>query len=219
MKLYLFILLFSTNVFALPILNESVGTNSIYTIYPDHVDANLYYLSPNFMSVALDEDETPLFNYTEYKVRYKTFANIQMILRVDNYEAELNKAKTEILRHNPKARFALIPFLKSQMEFDDNFKGMVFNHSCSHIAGEYSAEQSCMMNLTNFGMKVFKNTIHKRLTLLFKFYYEVSGVNRTAENSFIDSTRKFQIAGRVGGDKLINYPELFTDWKGQIIKF
>lgn len=221
--LFLITFLLSSSAFALPIVNESVATNSIYTVYLDHNDSNLYYISPNFMSVAMDEDGIPLFNYTEYKVggyfSRKRNANIQMILRVANYEEQLNIAKDTILKDNPNAKFALVPFVSSRIEFDDKFRGMFIDHSCTHPSGEYSAEQSCILNLSHFGHIVFKNNIQKRLTLVLKFFYEVQGVERKADNSFQDATREFQIAGRVGGDILAPHPHLFTDYKGRYIYF
>ena len=216
------IVVFSSTCFALPIVNESVATNSIYTVYRDHNNSDLYYISPNFMSIAEDVDGTPLFNYTEYKVggylSRKRNANIQMILRVKNYEEELQMAKDTILSDNPNARFALVPFESSRVEFDDKFRGMFLDHSCTHPSGEYSAEQSCILNLSHFGHIVFKNNIKKRLTLVLKFF-KVQGVERRADNSFQDATREFQIAGRVGGDILAPHPHLFTDYKGRWIYF
>lgn len=213
-------IMLALNAWALPVVNESVGTNSIYTIYPDHEDRHLYYISPNFMTVAQDEEGIPLFAYTEYKSGwFKKYGVIQMVLRVQNYEDELKRAKDEILSADPQASFALVPFKESFMEFDNTFQGYVFEHSCSHMGGEYSAEQSCTLSLTDFGTRVFKNTIHKRLTMLLRFQYVIDAVERNADGTFSNSERRYQIAGRVGGDLLVEYPELFTDWRGNIIRF
>ncbi len=218
MKLLILLLLITGNALALPVLNESVATNSIYTIYPDHQDENLYYISPNYMGIARDEDGIPLFNYTEYKVGWRRYrATAQVILRVNNYEEELSKAKETVLSYNAKARFALIPFYESEILFNDKFGRAILSHACTHPAGEYSAEQSCILNFSHFGKNIFKNSIHKRLTLVMNFSYQVIGVNATADNSFVETERKFMLAARIGGNILAQYPELFTDWKGRII--
>ena len=218
-KILLLALFLSFGAHALPILNESVATNSIYTIYPDSENQNLYYISPNFMSVALDEDGIPLFNYTEYKVGFRRYqANIQMVMRVQNYQEELRVAKETVLSNNPNAKFALTPFASSQIEFDDKFKSAITDHSCNHMGGEYSAEQSCILVLSNLGRNIFKNNIRKRLTLVMNFKYRILGVNRMADDTFSNTERIFKIAARVGGDVLLDYPDLFTDWRGRIIR-
>lgn len=218
--IYLFFILATSNVFALPIVNESVGTNTVYTVYADHLDKNLYYLSPNYMGLAYDEDGMPLFNYTEYKVGFRSYrSTAMMILKVANYREELLNTKNEVLSINPNAKFAPIPFVSSKLEFDGQFKELILGHSCEHVAGEYNSEQSCIINFSEFGRKVFRNTISKRIALVFRFSYSVEGFARDADDSLIPTSRNFMIAGRVGGGELLSHPELFTDWKGRVIKF
>ena len=211
------VLLSAGSAFALPVLTRNAPGAETITIYPDHLDANLYYIAPTVVTVSKNEHGVPNLSYMEYGSGWRKGAILQFTLRSDFTHQAIGAAKENILRVNPGARFAGLPLSAAAIDFNDIGKGLIASSDCRHPAGTIGDEQSCVFELTPRGITVLRPALKRGLTITMQFIYSVVGVADTA-TGLVDKTGTFQVAGRVGGPELANYPELFADRHGRVIK-
>lgn len=210
-------LLSAGSAFALPVLTRNAPGAETITIYPDHLDANLYYIAPTVVTVSKNEHGVPNLSYMEYGSGWRKGAVLQFTLRADFTHHAIGVAKETILRANPAARFAGLPLSSAEIDFSDLGKGLIASSDCRHPAGTLGDEQSCVFELTPRGITVLRPALKRGLTITMQFRYSVAGVADTA-TGLVDRTGTFQVAGRVGGPELAKFPELFSDRHGRIIK-
>ncbi|MBC7741840.1 MAG: hypothetical protein H7061_06570 [Bdellovibrionaceae bacterium] len=195
---------------AIPVVNENVANSGVMTIYPDHADANRYYVAPNVVTIAKNTAGVPFFAYDEYRSgTFSTAAIVQMTLVPAYTRTELDAAKNEILAKNPAAQFSGVPFMASSLELAGELPQIIESHQCNHVGGLIGQEQSCAMTLTKKGRLLFYKALNnKTIFTTLQFYYTIQAVARKADGTFADQTLKYGIAVRIDGDQLSNYPQL-----------
>ena len=191
---------------AVPIVNENVADSGVITIYPDHADANRFYVAPNIVLIAR-EGEVPMFSYHEVRGSLWPFGNpvavLQMLLVPTYTREELEVAKAKILTRNPAAQFSGLPFISSNLMMSGEAPLLVKENQCSHGAGLIEQQQSCSMVLTERGRTVFKRAMKNRsLFTTFQFTYEFSGFARLPDNTFREQVIAHGIAARIDGEQL-----------------
>jgi hypothetical protein len=206
----LVLLLFTQTVSAIPVVNENVANSGIITIYPDHVDANRFYIAPNVVTLAQDAAGLPVIAYNEFTSSSGTKkALLQMNLTAAYTRVELEAAKTGILAKNPAAQFSGLPFISSELKFDIPIEELISKHSCNHPAGLVGQEQSCTILLTRRGREFFRKAVAtKSVFVTLSFEYIVKAVVKNAANQFENIDMKHGIAARLGGDQLAAVPGL-----------
>jgi len=215
--IFIFVFTFGT-ANAVPILNESVANNEYIVIYPDSKDPNLYYLGANFMTLKADDKGVPLFSYTEYKRKLKKYAVIQSIMRAHYNDEVRESAIQDVLSHNPKARFATLPFVASKMDFNHPLSDLIVEQKCDSIAGQINDEMTCSFRLNAKGIKYFHAQMNKNLTMAMSFQFSVNGC-LIDESGCTYVTTTHSVAARITSDLIKDYPELFRDHRGRKIKF
>jgi hypothetical protein len=219
MKYLLMSLFICGKIFAAPILNENVSPNINLTIYQDHQNPNLYYFSPKVLTISTGEEGIPYFSYTEYYKRFRgTRALIQATMDLKSSEKDILEVQKMLKNQNSKSQLVALPFKSSQVKFGDVLNDFMIANNCSHNAGTFQAEQSCSFVLNQRGSQIFKGSLKKRLTVTLDFEYEVQGVNRLDDFNFKDTTISHTVAGRLGGEVLSQFPELFVDEWGNILE-
>lgn len=199
-------------VSAMPVMNENVSTSRLVTIYPDHNDLEKFYMAPNVMTIAKDRSDRPQFSYTEYKVgkwyKRRTRAVVQMTMKAQYHEDDIAVAIEEIKQRKPNARFATLPFLRSQIIFGDALKDLVIENNCTHIGGQVGDELACTFLLNSTGRKVFRKTLQKNLSLAINFEYTVDACAKTPDNGCVVKEYTYAIAARLNGEELKNHVDI-----------
>jgi hypothetical protein len=198
-------LTYSAGAFALPVVNENVASGGIVTIYPDHQDPHRYYVAPNIVTVAKNEDGKAIFMYTETRKNiFQKVAHIQMVLGTAYTTDDLQAAEADILKRDPKALFSGLPFIESSLEMSGELTDLIAENECVHDAGLIGQEQSCGLTLTSRGRSLFLKAVdRKALFLTLNFKYSVMGAARRADNGFSDQTITHAVAVRIDTGELI----------------
>lgn len=96
-------LMSAKNVMAVPVVNENVANSGILTIYPDSADAHRFYIAPNIVMIARDQNKRPFFSYTEYRRANFSIVGVMQMTLVPAYtQADMDSAKAEILKKGPE---------------------------------------------------------------------------------------------------------------------
>jgi hypothetical protein len=214
----LFSLLVTQSAWALPVLNRNTAGAENLTIFPDHLDPNLYYLAPTVVVVSKQESGIPNFSYMEFRVNGVRHALVQTTLKPDFSYQQIEAAKARIRQINPNAQFTALPFENSAVNFVGSMKPLVARSDCQHTAGTVGDEQTCAFELYRKGITVMLPMFTKGLTITTQFSYEINGVQQNADGSYVNKKNSYQVAGRIGGPELANYPELFLGVDGKPVK-
>ena len=204
---------------ALPVLNESVANREFITIFPDSKDPDLFYIGPHFMTLADDEQDIPLFSYTEYRKGLKRKAIVQTVMKADFHVSERDEAIAEVKHRHPKARFANLPFISSQMIFHHPMGDLIDENTCNHPAGQIGDEISCSFRFNAKGIKYFRAQMSKNLTFALNFEYGVAGCLADGAGGCEAETLTYAVAARITSDLIRDFPELFRDSRGRKIDF
>lgn len=212
MKLLLSLIMFFTPFLAqaIPVVNENVASSGTITIYPDYLDPNHFYIAPNVVLLARNQNDVPVFTYLEYKKYvFEKGAYLVMTFVPAYTRADLEDAKLKIIKEKPKAFFSGVPFVESNLSLTGALKQLFEETQCDHKAGLIGQEQSCMMDLTKFGRKTFLKAIEKKaLFTTLQFEYSIDAVVRTSDGSFVPRTITHGVAARIDGAQLAEYPDL-----------
>jgi hypothetical protein len=205
---------------AAPVLNvNTAGADSI-TVYPDHIDKNLYYTSPSRVTLAKDDQGVPKFLYYEWRSWWGGENTMVSLNLTANWnQTEVNKVKANILLINPNAKFAALPFASSKLSFKD-LGEFIETESCNHLGGVIESEQSCVIELGRAGRRAFAATVSTGQMFAVDITYWVNGVVQLGDGSFktVDKGEGiYQVSGGIGGADLIKYPNLFLDEHGKPI--
>ncbi len=185
---------------AAPVLNENEAINSASQIYPDSVNANLYYFTPQYMGLCNGEDGKVQFSYAEFRpagfLKQKRGLMVATLCTKE-HEAEMNAAIAAVRGKNPKAQFVGLPFTNSEVMFSDEvFQMLIEKSACNHIAGVVGQEESCSAIFSPKGKEVFKKTLRSGLSIVLQFKYTVDGVIRTPA-AVQPKTSTFEIAAKI----------------------
>lgn len=202
---------------AVPVVNENRADSGVITIYPDHADPNRFYIAPNIVLIAREND-VPMFSYHEVRADVPIFwpfskpvAVLQMLLVPTYTRPELEAAKAKILAANPNAQFSGLPFVSSDLAMSGETPLLIKENQCSHGAGLVEQQQSCSMILTERGRSVFRRAMNNRsLFTTFQFTYQFSGFARLPDNTFREQLITHGLAARIDGDQLAKFPQLFS---------
>ncbi|MCB9095857.1 MAG: hypothetical protein H6621_12380 [Halobacteriovoraceae bacterium] len=205
--------------YSLPILNENIATDQHLTAYPDHLDKNIYYLVPKSLEIALDDSGKPLFSYREYFKRNKKRALVQAVMNAAFLDKEIASMKKDILSKNKNAKFHAITFLNSSIKETGALKDLVNEAYCNRQASVVGAEQVCSFIFNKRGVKIFRKTMKDYLSITFEFNYLLQGVLRKPDGGFDLVENRYGVVGKIGGDPLTQFPELFRDSAGELIEF
>jgi hypothetical protein len=218
MKALVLFLLAVGSAQAMPILNMNTPGAENLTVYPDHMNPNLYYLVPTVFVVSRNERGVPNFSYMEYDSGPYDRAVLQTTLRPYFAQGELDGVKARILQMNPQAAFTALPFVDTKVRFDGVLKDLIVHSACHHRAGTVSDEQSCSFVLNRQGIKALRPMLRTGIAITTQFEYGISGVEQQPDGSYQAKRNTFQVAGRIGGPELAKHPELFRDEDGDIIR-
>ena len=218
MKNLLMILLtiaISKKTLAIPVVNENVANSGVMTIYPDHADPHRFYIAPNVVTIAKNQEGVPFFAYNEFIRGVNTTVGIMQMTLVPAYTRdELEIAKAEIIKRDPTAEFSGVPFMQSTLELSGDLPEIMESNQCNHPGGLIGQEQACSMMLTKKGRQLFYMALkHKTIFTTLQFQYSIQAVIRHADGTFTDQIINHGIAVRIDGDQLSAYRNLI-----QIIK-
>ena len=200
---------------AMPVLNKSAPAGPDIMVYVDHLDANVYYLSPESISVKKDENGRPVFSYFEYRSNDSLFspkqAIMQMLITPTFNSKKIEDAKTAIRLVNPNATFASLPFVRSSIIFSPDMVHLVNKGSCNHGAGDIGQAIDCTIDLTSRGRKTIGDSLKVGQFVTVRFEYNVIGVLQQANGSYIDGSNIIAVGGIIGGSDFTKYPDLFKE--------
>lgn len=201
-------------VLAVPIVNENVANSGMITIYPDHQNPNQYYIAPNVVTIARNDQGEPYFVYDEYRKRVFSLIGVMQMTLIPAYTREdLELAKKEILKKNPSAKFSGLPFVKSSLSLTGELPELIATNQCNHAGGLIGQEQACTMVLTSKGRYLFLASVERRtLFTTLQFMYSVQAVVRKADGSFKDQVIEHGMAVRIDGGLLSQYPNLIKSY-------
>ena len=218
-----FALLLSIPSFAAPVLNKNMAAEGTFvTIWPDHANPDQFYFAPNFMKIASDNGHNPKFHFTQYRsgscdsrwdIRrgYCHHKALITSLLVAGYESkQLADAQSGILKIRPKARFSAIPFISSRVEFGTTLVDFIDSNDCSPRAGQAADEIPCNITLNRRGITNLMPFLNSGRILPFKFIYQIAGVIEGADGQFKNESLDYGLTVNLGGEILINHPELDT---------
>lgn len=221
MKLLFLLLILGIQAQAAPVFNQNMAADGTFvTIWPDHKDPNHFYFAPNFMRIALDASETPKFQFTQFetgncssrwarRMGYCHYKALITSLLVAGYEMEqLNQAQEGIRKIRPQARFSPIPFITSKVEFGDTLNKFIDEHECSPRAGQAADQIPCTITFNSNGIYYLMPFLNAGKILPIKFVYTISGVKELADGSFEDAMLDHGLTVNLGGEVLINHPDL-----------
>ncbi|MCO5142930.1 MAG: hypothetical protein M9962_07565 [Oligoflexia bacterium] len=212
------IMLLNANAWALPVLNKNTPGAEDVTVFPDHADPNLFYLAPKAYVISKNDAGIPNFSYFEYRVKGVRHGFIQTTITAKFDTAQLEEAKNRIRAIFPSAQFTALAFDSSSVEFSDTLKPLIVANDCNHQAGLVGDEQVCSFEISRKGINVFRPMLKKGITITTQIAFSISGVKQQADGTYINHTNSYNVAGRIGDKELANYPELFIDEYGKVIK-
>jgi hypothetical protein len=201
------------------VTNLNVPGAEEVTIFPDHRDPNLYYLTPAAMVLAYDQrtqPQAPFFIYTELGWRRNQIRAILLAILEPQVDLErVERAKARVLEINPQARFTMVPMSSSRVLFGTILTPLIESSECNHIAGGVGQRQMCAFRLNPQGRNVMRRQFQRSLTIVTSFQYEVAGVIQNADNSYSNRTGTYQIVGHIGGPELSRWSDRFRDEWGR----
>lgn len=197
---------------AIPVVNENVANSGVMTIYPDHQDPHRYYVAPNVVMIATNQNGVPFFSYGEFRRKLINKVGVIAMTLVPAYtREELELAKAEILKKDPKAEFSGVPFVASTLSLTGVLAELIAENECNHAAGLIGQEQSCAIVLTSKGRTFFLKAIQRRtLFTTLQFEYVLQAVVRRADGSFVDQAVTHGVAVRIDGEQLAQFPQLIN---------
>ena len=204
--------LFSSSAFSAPVLNRSAPAGEGIMVYVDHIDPNLYYVSPQTIGVQKSEEGRPIFSYIEYRNGGRLSSKqavMQMLLMPEFNTAKINAAQERIRAINPSANFATLPFVRSSIAFTPEMQKLVVSGSCAHGAGDVGQSVACTISLTDRGRMVMGKLLKSGKELTVHFSYHVEGMLQGADGSYSSAQNPVSIAGTIGGPEFVSYPDLF----------
>ncbi|MDH4468395.1 MAG: hypothetical protein QE271_10075, partial [Bacteriovoracaceae bacterium] len=170
------------SIFALPILNLNVATTQkSYVMWPDNEDKNLFYFAPNFLKIGGRTNK--YFGYLKTRIGGKRAVIITSLLKTEHYDATLEEAKDILLKENPKAKFASIPFIASRVEFNEDMKPFILSNDCNNVAGQAIDNVPCSFTLNKQGVRTFRDYWYEGGVTPFHFYYTISGIIKGATSA------------------------------------
>lgn len=207
--------------YAAPVLNKNMAAEgTLVTIWPDHVNPDHFYFAPNFMKIASNEMNSPKFHFTQYRTGncssvwsikrgYCHHKALITSLLVVGYDLkQLTEAQAGIRKIRPKARFSAIPFIRSKVEFGTTLVDFIDSHDCSPKAGQAADEIPCNITLNRRGIKNLMPFLNSGRVVPIKFTYQISGVIEGASGQYQNETLDYGLTANIGGENLINHPEL-----------
>lgn len=213
---YIFLLLASiTSAHAIPVLNQNAAGNATsVTIWPDHADPNQFYFAPSSIRIS-EQNGSPRFGFVEYRVHCNRFgrncqskALVTSILRADFEHQELADAQALIRKSRPQARFSVIPMFEGEVEFIETVAHFVDRHECVPRAASAADDIPCSLVLNRKGIEAMKPYLASGKVIPLQFTYKLMGVSLKPNNTFEEMTIRYGIAVNLGGDELINHPDL-----------
>jgi hypothetical protein len=170
----------SLNVQATPVLNENSAVGSNVTIYPDDIDPNLFYFTPQYLGICSDEHGDPIFNYTHVPgpdLFSRERGLMLTTLCIKQHAAEMQGAFEKIIANHPRANFVGLPIARSSINFADQvFEHMVIANSCNNVTGVMGQEESCSVLFSSQGKGVFEKMLRSGIAIVLQFKYTVEGV-------------------------------------------
>lgn len=206
------IMIASSSALAIPVVNENVANSGVMTIYPDHQDPHRYYVAPNVVMIATNQNGVPFFSYGEFRKNLINKIGVISMTLVPAYtREELELAKAEILKKDLQAEFSGVPFVASSLSLTGVLAELIGENECNHVAGLIGQEQSCAIVLTRKGRTFFLKSIQRRtLFTTLQFEYELQAVVRRADGSFVDQAVTHGVAVRIDGEQLAQFPQLIN---------
>lgn len=212
-SLILLTALLANSAYSMPVLNRSAPAGEGIMVYVDHLDPNLYYLSPESISVQTSADGRPMFSYIEYYENGSIFSEklaiIQLLMMPAFNTEKIKAAETKILEVNPKALFASLPFVDSSIAFTPYMQKLVIAGSCRNGAGDVGQAVSCTLSLTPQGRKVIGKLLKTGNKISVQFNYMIEGVNQLPDGSYINKETPITAAGSIGGQNFLDHPDIF----------
>ncbi len=210
----MFSLVATGTAFASPVLNENEanGSPTAATIYPDSVNANLYYVTPQYLGVCKDEKGQLLFSYSEFRPSgwFKLKRGLMLAtLCIKEHDVAMQAAIKGVLAKNPRAQFVGLPYTSSSLALNNEvFRSLIENSDCEHAAGVIGQEQACSIEYTPRGRKEFLSALRSGVAFVIQFNYTVDGVVRLP-TGVVAKTANFGMAARISksdfGDDLEKY--------------
>lgn len=183
-----------------PVLNENMAVNTTITVYPDSVNKDLYYYTPQYLGLCSDEKGNIQFAYTEFRPKGLLTSKRGLMISticMKRYDNEMNAAFAAIRAKNAKAQFVGLPFTATDLKFsDDVFSLLLENSACNHLAGVVGQEESCTVIFSPKGKEVFKKTLRSGLSIVLQYQYTVDGVIRLPAG-LAPKTVTFDLAARI----------------------
>jgi len=215
-SLILFAMTLSQFALAIPVLNQNAAGNSrIIVIWPDSVDADLFYFAPSAVRISKTNEGTAKFSLVQYRTNCTRFTNncqskaLLTTLFVANYlDEEIKLAQDAIRRHRPQARFSTIPFTSGKLDFIETAAVFIDKHDCDPLSGQAIDEIPCSLTLNRKGMTVLMPRFARGETLPLKFNYTIEGVLARPDNKFETAKIKYGVAVYLGGEELADHPDL-----------
>ena len=204
--------LMSAAAFAVPVLNQNMAADgSLTVIWPDHEDANHFYIAPSSIRLA-GEANAPSFSLKRYqgdcrfgRCRVKGMINS---LLIPDYEGDdLKRAQAGILKLRPAARFSTIPMFDGRVQFTRTLKAFIDQSDCSPLTGLGSDEIPCSLTLNGKGLNTLVPFLADGKVLVFQFVYTIRGVNMTPMG-LKESSTNYGVAVKFGGEMLKDHSEL-----------
>lgn len=215
MKFLLLTLMLASGMLkAAPVLNANMAAEgTLLTIWPDHQDPNHFYFAPNLLKLAVDEKGQAKFHLTRYQAncrlgRCDKMAMVTALFETSYREEQLKAAQAGILKLKPQARFSVIPFLGSRVEFGKTLAPFIVEHDCAPHAGQAADEVPCTMNFNPKGVNTLVDFLSEGKILPFKFFYKISGVLQEADGKFSNQSLEFALTVNLGGEILLNHQDL-----------
>lgn len=219
MRIFYIMLFLTTQLSAAPILNKNVAADgTIITIWPDHKDPDQFYFAPNSMKLSTEEGRGAKFNFMQFKTdcrrnrylnwtcQYKAMMTALFVAGHDSNQ--LNRAQESVRKIRPNARFSTIPYIGSQVEFDQTLGEFVIEHNCTPRGGQSSDEVPCSIIFNKNGITNLMPFLSSGSLLPFKFVYQIAGVIEVADGTYRDQEINYGLTVNLGGDALKNHPEL-----------
>ncbi|WP_374075491.1 hypothetical protein [Bdellovibrio bacteriovorus] len=207
-----FVMMATSSALAIPVVNENVANSGVMTIYPDHQDPHRYYVAPNVVMIATNQNGVPFFSYGEFRKNLIHKIGVISMTLVPAYtREELELAKAEILKKDPQAEFSGVPFVASSLSLTGVLAELIGENECNHAAGLIGQEQSCAIVLTSKGRTFFLKSIQRRtLFTTLQFEYALQAVVRRADGGFVDQAVTHGVAVRIDGEQLAQFPQLIN---------
>lgn len=205
-----FVLLNGFLAHSVPVINENVAQFELVTVYPDHQDKHRYYVAPNVVNIAKNDKGIPIFSYNDYRKKlFNIVGSLKMTLKPQFKSDEMRAIEQQILKKDPLAIIVSIPIKASELEMSGQLSEIIDSHSCSHISGNMSQEQSCSIILTSVGRNLFLTSIdRKALFLTLNWIYRFQGFVKLPDGQFALTEIEHGVAAKISGDELSEFPQL-----------